>query len=113
LHRRVAFPPPDTLRYHGGDQRTDCFRWFFRAVRLMLIRLIASKRFGDILKVVIQVCSYVFSLSMAVLGLVVLMSGGLSLGVGAIAAAIIFWPHLNFPTFWRFFFGIIVVVFLL
>jgi len=78
-----------------------------------LKEVLGSPGFGRVLQVVILVCSYIFSISMLVCGVIVLATGGLSLGVSALAAAVIFWPHFDFPTWARFLFGIFVVVFLL
>lgn len=81
-----------------------------------LLEYVSSARFGQFLKIVILLCSYIISLFLAVCGLIVLFARGiegLSSSVPALAAAIIFFPDIPFPMLWRFVFGGFIVIFLL
>ncbi|MGB3208217.1 MAG: hypothetical protein WBB28_24800 [Crinalium sp.] len=78
-----------------------------------ILDFLGSKQFGDILEFIIKACRYILSFSFAVLGLIALFSGAPFLGIRTIVAAILFCPLVKISNFWQFFFGGIIVAFML
>ncbi|HEY9693705.1 MAG TPA: hypothetical protein V6D15_15985 [Oculatellaceae cyanobacterium] len=78
-----------------------------------MLSFLSSKQFGNFLKITLEVCGYIVSLIMLVLGLIALFHGGIFLGMRAIVAALLFCPFVKISTFWQFLLGTIIVVFTL
>ncbi|AFZ11562.1 hypothetical protein Cri9333_0619 [Crinalium epipsammum PCC 9333] len=78
-----------------------------------ILDFLGSKQFGDILEFIIKACRYILSFSFAVLGLIALFFGEPLLGIRTIVVAILFCPLVKISNFWQFFFGGIIVAFML
>ena len=78
-----------------------------------LFQLLTSKESLAVYERIQLICGYLLSLSLLVIGSLVLISGGGILGLNALAAGIIFLPNREIPSFIRLLLGTILVVFLL